>query len=452
MQREPDGHDGQPTFSLSPSQHDPWLNELIERVPHAHEEQPPRIDDEVNPEDCFTLKLTREDVGLFEKVLRGRRRKRRLKKKLHDCEESTGYYRKRMRDSTDKMQDLVACRARLPKSERLAHLRLQMRIKELDLDVKGSKELYAFKEHKRRKLTAVIQQDRRVRIAEKNRFFDSYDNVFLGENTTEEDIGRELDGAAAEAADRPGNRRVNIKPFNPDLRAQEEKHEVAGGARDRPATLSELRAMEHQIDAQENELHNRAAIHEEEDRFRRQEIAQGRALSFTTTQYDLEALKEDMDKTGALIQVEAKYRDAKARRRELFGSNDFIQQSDFADHPDDGYRDSLDVEKTTRVNHRVLYRWLEGVSGGFEDLPPKLHDDSKIGTPGLVGVGESLSVTEPDAKHRKKIMSWNENVEEQHQESARVKRRRESREENESLISQHQEATSAQQKSVQTDS
>ena len=101
-------------------------------------------------------------------------------------------------------------------------------------------------------------------------------------------------------------------------------------------------------------------------------VAAGRT-SWTQTDFDHHYFVEVQRKTRRLIYAEESYRDAKKYAREVPGAlpdeNEFEQESDFFDHPDDGYRESLEASWVAAAPHDRIENWLDGIIQGTSHDP-----------------------------------------------------------------------------------
>ena len=138
---------------------------------------------------------------------------------------------------------------------------------------------------------------------------------------------------------------------------------------------------------------------EEHKAFCRQ-VADG-FLQETKTYFDRIMLRSEFKATEHLIQVEKGCEAARERARQLGGIlNESDQESNFLDHADDGYRESMEANMISNVDRARIQDWLVKTANKTE--PSDECDDWDART---VELSDSVSLV-AEGKERKRIDRW----------------------------------------------
>jgi hypothetical protein len=131
-----------------------------------------------------------------------------------------------------------------------------------------------------------------------------------------------------------------------------------------------------------------------------QHVADGR-LQESKTYYDRIMLRSEIEATENLIKVEKEWEVARERARQLGGIlNESDQESNFLDHADDGYRESMEVNIISQVDRERIQYWLAHTDDKTEPSNEWDTWDAKT-----VGLSDSVSLV-AEGKERRRIDRW----------------------------------------------
>ncbi|KAF2491137.1 hypothetical protein BU16DRAFT_144424 [Lophium mytilinum] len=92
-------------------------------------------------------------------------------------------------------------------------------------------------------------------------------------------------------------------------------------------------------------------------------------------EHDLLHLQKGRRLTGELIQAEKRFEDAEIEAKAAGVFPGYYQESNFADCPDDGYREGQELEIAARVDRKRIEEWLENAEGDGMSPPPEPEMD-----------------------------------------------------------------------------
>lgn len=110
-----------------------------------------------------------------------------------------------------------------------------------------------------------------------------------------------------------------------------------------------------------------------------QQALADKRTSWTQSNFDRFYFTEVQGLTRNLIDAEENFRQARTYAREvgaLPAENDFEQESDFFDHPDDGYRESLEASWASAAPRDSIEAWLDRIVQGTSHDPPISFEES----------------------------------------------------------------------------
>ena len=134
--------------------------------------------------------------------------------------------------------------------------------------------------------------------------------------------------------------------------------------------------------------------------------------AFTEDELDLFHFQAGARNTRALIVAEKEHKEAKAFARRLgLLENDFEQESDFADDPDDGYRESKEADPKAGPNMEYIEEWGGDVVECRNLFALELERRASGNrTSTSVALSDTLSCVDLDPEHRRRIDQWQEKM------------------------------------------
>lgn len=142
----------------------------------------------------------------------------------------------------------------------------------------------------------------------------------------------------------------------PQTPTSSELEHAALDARDK--AMDNMREKEIRLREARQKLANWPAYYDDECARYRKCVAEG-TMESARTFFDGVLLQEQLEATGILIQAEREFEESKRRVRSMgIIQHDVDQESGFADHSDDGYRESMEAEIISHVNRSSIEKWL----------------------------------------------------------------------------------------------
>ncbi|KAI9762419.1 MAG: hypothetical protein M4579_000395 [Chaenotheca gracillima] len=369
----------------------------------------PRVNEDARCQ-SRNINLSFNEIELFANVLTSRRRRRLLKRDLRQCEQTVAEQKNALLEGARELELLLKREGRLPHAERLERLKTRKRAEIVEGQNEEKLRSYEIQEQRRQTLLVMLQNESGEYHTEKKLFFNTYEDAFfragvLTEMNDESIIDWNESPILAENRSREGTLECESLEVGGSEQNSADWTSVEHEAH--APTKEDLKQLRAEIEYRRHQLDNRHDIYDEGDEARRDEISKGRSLSFTTTLYGLEMFKEGAITTRALIDAENNYHAAQLRRLELGYSNETDLESDFADDPNDGYRESFEAEIAAEVDRERILRWLANQSCPSIYTPAEKYDPEKVlPSLGKVRFGESLSVIEASQKNKDKLVWW----------------------------------------------
>ncbi|MCJ1463785.1 hypothetical protein MMC07_002394 [Pseudocyphellaria aurata] len=154
---------------------------------------------------------------------------------------------------------------------------------------------------------------------------------------------------------------------------------------------------------------DRRGLDAENDRVEYEQACQDGACDLPHSEFDRLALKILRDRTRDYIYAEWAYDEVKARARALglLDDNEFEQESNFIDHPNDGYRESHDAAMTATIDVDSIEEWKAQIitSQDTQTFDENLEADDWEAKP--IGFSDSISLVDY-SRNRGRIVRWQE--------------------------------------------
>ena len=165
------------------------------------------------------------------------------------------------------------------------------------------------------------------------------------------------------------------------------------------------------------------ATRDENDNDKRvfRENKNGDTHEFTEIELDLFHFEKGARNTRALITAEQNHKEATSLARRLgLLENEFEQESDFADDPDDGYRESQEVDPMAGPNMEYIAEWGGKIVDSLNPFSLETEKAPNEWVARSVAISDTLSCVDLDLEHRRRIDQWQDQMRLEQEEGKRL--------------------------------
>ena len=338
-------------------------------------------------QDCLALLLTRDVVTSINKLLSGASKVNRLEEKIDALDTEITF----AEISLKQYPSLIEALPEMPgKGDEEAKIRTKIEeTKEQSQKASSSKEAFEGTLY-REKLNLAYLRDEMQELFQR----------VLSESGLLE-VGQER----LEMAEIDTRSVDNAEPRCSKFSTESLETLISADELNRRVTHDELETSRELFHSLKDQFENREAFYDSEFREYQEAVEEGSCV-LPQSEFDRIFVRNMSRLTRALINAETAYESAKARARALrVIGNGFEQESDFADHEDDGYRESYEADMAAGADRCFIDRWMEVTEKSEDQEDDPLIDETDHWDARTVEISDSISLV-AEGRDRVRIDRW----------------------------------------------